>query len=77
MKVFVNIDSRKVLTERQFNQMVEKEIELAREDYREDYLDDLGIEKIQDEAAFEMSLTLFVLNDLGYNWLACDMELDG
>lgn len=76
MVVFVNVDSRKVLTEKQFNQMVRKEIELAREDYLEDYLDDLGIEKVQDKVAFEKSLTLFILNDLGYNWLSCDMELD-
>lgn len=76
MVVFVNVDSRKVLTEKQFNQMVRKEIELAREDYLEEYLDDLGIEKVQDKVAFEKSLTLFILNDLGYNWLSCDMELD-
>ena len=76
MVVFVNVDSRKVLTEKQYNEMVRKEIELAREDYLEEYLDDLGIKKVQDKVAFEKSLTLFVLNDLGYNWLSCDMELD-
>lgn len=74
--VFVNIDSRMVITEKQYNKMVEREIELAREDYLEEYLDDLGIEEIQDKEAFEKSLTLFVLNDLGYTWLSCDMELD-
>lgn len=50
--VFVDIDSRVVITEKQYNKMVEREIELAREDYLEGYLDDLGIEEIQDKEAF-------------------------
>ena len=76
MRVYANIDADVVLTEKQFDKMVEEEIELAREDYLEEYLDDLGIEEIQDKEAFEKSLRLFVLNDIGYNWMACYMELD-